>query len=215
MRVGPWLKKPWVILLFVFMLTTIRYARCRIDTRNFQTVVPGTVYRSGQLIGGQWAAYLQKYAIKSLLNLRGERRASGWYQEEMRMAVQLGVTHYDVKLSAIREVDSGMLETILAIMRQAPKPLLIHCRSGADRSGLIAAMYLFAIEGQRAEAAAQQLSIFYGHFPYLFSRSGAMDRSFWRYVGRPPLQTDIPLEYDANRLILQGEHRNCSPKCTQ
>ena len=103
------------------------------------------------------------------------------------MAAQLGVTHYDVKLSAIREVESETLSTILAIMRQAPKPLLIHCQSGADRSGLIAAVYLFAIEGQRAEAAAQQLAFFYGHFPYLWSRSGAMDRSFWRYVGHQSL----------------------------
>jgi protein tyrosine/serine phosphatase len=116
---------------------------------------------------GQWAAYLHTYAIKSLLNLRGEHRGSGWYQGEVRTAAQLGVTHYDVQISAIREVDTRTLETILAILRQAPKPLLIHCLSGADRSGLIASLYLFAIEGQRAETAAQQLSLFYGHFPYL------------------------------------------------
>jgi protein tyrosine/serine phosphatase len=60
----------------------------------------------------------------------------------VRTAAQLGVTHYDVKLSAFREVDSGTLETILAIMRQAPKPLLLHCKSGADRSGLIASLYV-------------------------------------------------------------------------
>jgi protein tyrosine/serine phosphatase len=136
---------------------------------------------------GQWAAYLHKYAIKSLLNLRGEHRGSGWYQGEVRTAAQLGVTHYDVQISAIREVDNRTLETILAILQQAPKPLLIHCLSGADRSGLIASLYLFAIEGQRAETAAQQLSLFYGHFPYLWSRSGAMDRSFWRYAGRQSL----------------------------
>ena len=117
--------------------------------------------------------------------MRGERRASGWYQDEVRAAATRGVTHYDVSLSAIREIDPGQLETILALMRQAAKPLLIHCQSGADRSGLVAALYLFAIAGQRAEVAAQQLSLFYGHFPYLFSRTGAMDRSFWRYA-RPP-----------------------------
>jgi protein tyrosine/serine phosphatase len=72
----------------------------------------------------------------------------------------LGVTHYDVRLSATREVDTSTLETLLAILRQAPKPLWIHCQSGADRTGLVAALYLFAIEGQRAEAAAQQLSLF-------------------------------------------------------
>jgi protein tyrosine/serine phosphatase len=183
----PWRKNPRTILLCMLTVMTTGYVWYRVDTGNFQIVVPGKVYRSGQLTEGQWVSYLQKYAIKSLLNLRGEQRGSGWYQGEVRMAAQLGVTHYDVKLSAIRDVESEMLSTILAIMRQAPKPLLIHCQAGADRAGLIAAMYLFAIEGQRAEAAAQQLSLFYGHFPYLWSRSGAMDRSFWRYVGHQSL----------------------------
>ena len=183
----PWMKKPGAILLFVLTVMTTGYMWHRVDTGNFHTVVPGKVYRSGQMTEDQWAVYLQQYAIKSLLNLRGKHQESDWYQGEVRTAAQLGVVHYDVNLSAFREVDSGTIETILSIMRQAPKPLLIHCKSGADRSGLIASLYLFAIEGQGAEVAAQQLSVFYGHFPYLFSRSGAMDRSFWRYAGRQSL----------------------------
>jgi protein tyrosine/serine phosphatase len=183
MRGCPWITQPGVILLCVLTAMTTGYVWHWVDTGNVQTVVLGQVYRSGQLTEDQWAAYLQQYAIKSLLNLRGEHRGAGWYQGEVRAAAQLGVTHYDVHMSAIREVDTKTLKTILAILRQAPKPLWIHCLSGADRSGLIAALYLFAIEGQRAETAAQQLSLFYGHFPYLWSRSGAMDRSFWRYVG--------------------------------
>ena len=181
------MKKPGAIILLVLTIMTTGYVWYRVETGNFHTVVPGKVYRAGQMTEGQWAASIQKYAIKSLLNLRGEHRGAGWYQGEVRAAAQLGVTHYDVHMSAIREVDTKTLKTILAILRQAPKPLWIHCLSGADRSGLIAALYLFAIEGQRAENAVQQLSLFYGHFPYLWSRSGAMDRSFWRYVGRQAL----------------------------
>ena len=185
MRVGPWRQKQGAILLVVLTVMTIGYGLSRVATGNFHTVVPGKLYRSGQMTEGQWAAYIQQYEIKSVLNLRGEHRASGWYQGEVRTAAQRGVAHYDVNMSAIREIDHETLETILAIMRQAPKPLVIHCLSGADRSGLIAAMYLFAIEGKRAETAAQQLSLFYGHFPYLWSRSWAMDHSFWRYARHP------------------------------
>ena len=182
MRVCPWRHTPGAIILAVLTLITIGYSGFRVATGNFHTVVPGKLYRSGQMTERQWTAYLQHYAIKSVLNLRGAHQGAGWYQEEVRAATQLGVTHYDVKLSAIREVDDAMLETILALMRRAPTPLWIHCLSGADRSGLIAAIYLFAIEGQQAEIAAHQLSLFYGHFPYLWSRSGAMDRSFWSSV---------------------------------
>lgn len=179
-----WMKKPGVIMVFVLSVNTSGYVWYRVGTGNFHTVSPGKVYRSGQMDDEQWTDYIQKYAIKSLLNLRGEHRSSSWYQQEIHVAEKLGVTHYDVKISAHHEVDNATLDTILAIMRQAPKPLLIHCMFGADRSGLIAAVYLFAIEGQRAEAASGQLSLLYGHFPYLLSKTGAMDRSFWRYVDR-------------------------------
>ena len=179
-----WMKKPGVLMMFVLSVNTSGYVLYRVETGNFQIVSPGKVYRSGQMDETQWTDHIQKYAIKSLLNLRGEHRASRWYQREIRLAAKLGVAHYDVQISASREVDNETLDTILAIMRQSPKPLLIHCMSGADRSGIIAAVYLFAIEGQRAEAASHQLSLLYGHFPYLFSRTGAMDRSFWRYVDR-------------------------------
>jgi hypothetical protein len=60
----------------------------RVDTSNFHTVLPGKVYRSGQMTEGQWAVYLQKYAIRSVLNLREEPRASGWYQGKVHAAAQ-------------------------------------------------------------------------------------------------------------------------------
>jgi protein tyrosine/serine phosphatase len=182
-RVYTWMKKPGVITLLALVVHTSGYVLYRVETGNFHTVLPGKVYRSGQMDEAQWMDYMQKYAIKSVLNLRGEHRASPWYQQEIRVAEKLGITHYNVGLSASREVDNETLETILGIIRQAPKPILIHCQAGADRSSLIAAAYLFAIEGQLAETAAHQLSILYGHFPYLLSKTDAMDRSFWRYVG--------------------------------
>jgi len=48
-------------------------------------------------------------------------------------------------------------------MRDAPKPLLIHCKAGADRTGLASALYLGALEHQTRETAGWQLSILYGH----------------------------------------------------
>jgi protein tyrosine/serine phosphatase len=182
-RVSPWMKKPGVIILLALVVHISGYVLYRVETRNFHTVVPGKVYRSGQMDEAQWLDYIHAYAIKSVLNLRGEHRTSPWYQQEIRVAEHLGLAHYNFGLSASRDVDNATLEAILGIMRQAPKPMLIHCLSGSDRSGLIAAVYLFAIEGQLAGAAAHQLSLIYGHFPYLFSKTGAMDRSFWRYVG--------------------------------
>ena len=71
---------------------------------------------------------------------------------------------------------------LLVLMQIAPKPLLIHCQGGADRSGLAAAIFEYAAMLRPPEQSAEQLSLWYGHFPYLWSRTGAMDDSFSAFV---------------------------------
>jgi hypothetical protein len=55
-------------------------------------------------------------------------------------------------------------------------------KNGADRSGLAAAIYDYAIAFRPADETTGQLSIRYGHFPFLWSGSWAMDRSFKRFL---------------------------------
>lgn len=98
----------------------------------------------------------------------------------------LNVKHYDYGIWASGIASFEQIGDILAIVRAAPKPLLIHCQSGADRSGLVAALYVAEVERRPVDEAARQLSLIYGHFPYLTSKTGAMDQSFWDYVGAHP-----------------------------
>jgi protein tyrosine/serine phosphatase len=149
---------------------------------NFNTVRQGVLYRSAQPDKSELRFYARKYGIKSVLNLRGAHPGDAWYDGEMAAAHALRLVHYDYPISAKRFVTSRQIAEILKIVRAAPKPLLIHCQSGADRSGLVAALYDYAVAGDSAQQADRQLSLLYGHFPYLTSRSGAMDASFWAYV---------------------------------
>jgi protein tyrosine phosphatase (PTP) superfamily phosphohydrolase (DUF442 family) len=149
---------------------------------NFHTVAAGVLYRSAQLDDAELKTVVHRYGIKSILNLRGANAGSPWYDREVAESRALGLVHYDYGLSARRFVTRHQIADILAILRGAPKPLLIHCMSGADRSGLVAALYRYALAGASAEDADRQLSIVYGHFPYLTSRTGAMDASFWAFV---------------------------------
>jgi protein tyrosine/serine phosphatase len=57
------------------------------------------------------------------------------------------------------------------VLRDAPKPILVHFKSGADRTGCVATLYRYAMAGENAEAAACELSLRYGHFPYLTSKN--------------------------------------------
>ncbi len=64
-------------------------------------------------------------------------------------------------------------------MRDAPKPLLIHCLAGADRTGLASALYVAGVEGRGELAAEWQLSIAYGHVGVpVLSRAWAMNQTW-------------------------------------
>jgi len=152
---------------------------------NIHTVQAGQVYRSAQLDSAQFVRVIGEDGIKSILNLRGApQHAAGWYDTEVRVASRLGVAHYDYGISAERLVTPEQIAAILAILRTAPRPILVHCQGGADRSGLVAALYDAVIAGESPDQAAKQLSLRYGHFPYLGSKTSAMDRSYWAYVSR-------------------------------
>ena len=149
---------------------------------NFHTVSAGVLYRSAQLSKTEIRSAVGQYGVRSVLNLRGAHAGESWYDDEIAAAGELGLAHFDYPLSSKRFVTNQQIAEILDIVRQAPKPLLIHCKSGADRSGLVAALYRFSETGASAAEADRELSLAYGHFPYLMSQSGAMDASFWAYV---------------------------------
>jgi protein tyrosine/serine phosphatase len=58
-------------------------------------------------------------------------------------------------------------------------PALVHCKSGADRAGLFAALYLLVHEGRSAAEATRQLAPRYGHFR--FAKTGILDAFLERY----------------------------------
>ncbi len=153
---------------------------------NLHTVRAGVLYRSAQLSGNEIKAAVGEYGIKSVLNLRGAHKGEPWYDDEMAAANALGLAHFDYPISAKRFVTTQQIEEILGILRKAPKPLLIHCKSGADRTGLVAALYRYSDTGASDAQADEELSLVYGHFPYLTSKSVAMDDSFWAFVDAPP-----------------------------
>jgi len=160
-----------------------------IEGGNFRIVRENVLYRSGTLSHHEWKEVRRENPpFKSVLNLRGESKEE-WYSRERALSEQDNISYASIRLSANREPDMATMEQIVEVMRSAPKPLLVHCMQGADRTGLASALYVYAIEGKPAEVADNELSIYYGHFPWLISRSGAMDRAFAKYVVAHPQQT--------------------------
>lgn len=150
-------------------------------TGNFAAVLPGELYRSNQPTPSQLASYVQQYGIKTVVNLRGSSEKASWYKDEIAAARELGLTHIDFAMSASKELSLDRANQLVAILRDAPKPLLIHCKSGSDRTGLASVIYLNRVASIDESAAERQLSIRFGHvgIPFL-SPTYAMDESWER-----------------------------------
>ncbi len=82
-------------------------------------------------------------------------------------------------MSANNEPNGDLIANLIRLLGGAPKPLLLHCGGNSDRSELAAHMYWSSTVGRQADAVTQ-LSFSYGHFPWHWGGTGAIDRTFWR-----------------------------------
>lgn len=156
----------------------------RVALQNVHVVAQGELIRSAQLSGAPLRDTLARFGVRSVLNLRGPRPGQDWYEEETRTVASQGLVHEDFELSATRELPVARAAELVDVMRRLPKPLLVHCQAGADRSGLASALYRYAVLGQSPADAAGELSLWFGHIPV--RETAAMDRSFAAFVQANP-----------------------------
>lgn len=145
---------------------------------NIHTILDGQAYRSNQPDPVRIASLQKLYGIRTIINLRGPEPGSKWYDEEIAAAKTLGIRHADFEMSASRQLSPAETRQLIALMANAEKPVLIHCKSGSDRTGLAAALYVAAIAKGGENKAERQMSIAYGHFGFPLSPTYAMERSF-------------------------------------
>jgi protein tyrosine/serine phosphatase len=153
-------------------------------TGNFHTVEQGIIYRSGQLSGSQLQARITENGIRTVINFRGNNTGRPWYDDEIKASALTGAQHIDFPLSSGKELTDDQLIKLTSLLRDSPRPVLIHCEAGADRSGLAAALYKLVVAKSAPEESRAQLSFRYGHFPWLRNSTAAMDRTFERVLTR-------------------------------
>jgi hypothetical protein len=131
---------------------------------NLAIVDPGRVIRSAQPTS-QLPAWIRDYDLRSILNLRGGSNADWWYDAEVKAAQADGVSFYDFPISATKRPTRRELLVLIDTLRSCPYPLLIHCKSGADRTGLASALYLMIRRGVPPEQAEEAFTLEHGHIP--------------------------------------------------
>jgi protein tyrosine/serine phosphatase len=151
-------------------------------SENVHVVAPGLVYRSAQLWPDELEFVIADYGIRSIISLVPPEPDQSWYQGEISVSTAHRIARYEVPLLRGTRPTASQMRDLIAALREAPKPVLIHSKSGADRVGLAAAIFQYAIAARPADEAGRQLSIRYGHLPLILQETEAMDASFEEFV---------------------------------
>lgn len=120
----------------------------------------------------RWAG---ENGIRTILNLRGERDCASYILEE-EACRQNGVTLVNFPVSSRSAPRKEILRAAAEVFRSIEYPALMHCKSGADRAGFMAALYLLIHENRPLAEAQRQLSWKYGHFRQ--AKTGVLDYFF-------------------------------------
>ena len=131
---------------------------------NLGVVDAGRVIRSAQPTS-QLPFLITEHRLRSILNLRGGNPADSWYVAEVQTTQANDLAFYDLPLSATRRPNRRELLFLIDVFKRCPYPLLIHCKSGADRTGLASALYLMTRKGVSPEQAEGAFSLEFGHIP--------------------------------------------------
>jgi protein tyrosine/serine phosphatase len=168
----------------------------RVVWTNFAPVVPGRLYRSNHPTPGRLARDVRRYGLRSVINLRGPT-GNGSDALSREAAARLGLKFYDVPMSSGRAPSRERVQSLVAALQSAPGPALLHCKSGADRAGFAAAVFIL-MQGGSVAQALRQMSLRFGHLRR--SRAGVLDAFLLRYAaqaeGRRPFTDWLHEEYD-------------------
>jgi len=164
--------KPSLLLLVAMTVLlgacqTIKQICYTYDPLNFHAVDEGVLYRSAQPTGGDLEMIVQKYGIKSVINLRGANPGQNWYDNEVIVSEQYGLKRVDISMSAGSIPHKPDLVSLHNAFRDLPRPMLVHCKAGADRTGEAAAIFVLDYMKLQKWEASRQLHPYFGHVPDL------------------------------------------------
>lgn len=150
----------------------------RVHSFRLRAVIPGEVYRVAQPDGRDIERAATSAGLRTIVNLRGPNPKSAWYRDEVdvtgRLHIELVSLRFETfdwppRIETLRLVDT---------IDHAPRPLLVHCHSGLDRSGWAAGVVRL-LRGDSIDDARSELSFLKGHF--CDRRSCALHRFFDLY----------------------------------
>jgi protein tyrosine phosphatase (PTP) superfamily phosphohydrolase (DUF442 family) len=119
-----------------------------------RTVVSGRLYMSAQPDAAECSRWIRDLALGSVVNLRGVDEDRATFLQERRCTDAAGIERLDLPFLASQDPPRHL---VLEFVRRFPalrEPVLIHCRSGVDRSALGVFLALMLWDTPFTEAAS-------------------------------------------------------------
>lgn len=137
------------------------------------------MWRANQPNPKQVFQHAKARGIKTIINLRGVS-TKGYYLLEKEACEAAGITLVDYQMFSR---DTPTKEAIFGardLFNTIEYPALMHCKSGADRAGIMSVLYMLLHEKVPFEEAFEQLSFKYLHVKH--GKTGMLDFFFQTYA---------------------------------
>ncbi len=153
------------------------HAYLRLGFRNAHKV-SGELWRANQ----PWPFQLTQWkarGVRTVVNLRGGLNSST-HTLERAACERLGLTLIDFNINSREAPTCAQVLGARALFETLAYPAMMHCKSGADRAGIMSVLYAHFRLGQPIAQAKDQLSPKYLHVKQ--GLTGVLDFVFERYL---------------------------------
>ena len=143
-----------------------------------------------------------RHGIKTIVNLRGGM-GSSFHQLERDACARAGIKLENFTVTSRGAPTLEQVAGAKELFERITYPALMHCKSGADRAGLMSVLYLHFRKGEPVDKAIRMLSLRFGHVRQ--GKTGVIDYYFDQYLklGQPRGLTLIEWtarDYDPDKL---------------
>jgi protein tyrosine/serine phosphatase len=145
---------------------------------NFHWIEPGVMARANQP-SPQAVARYAAMGFKTILNLRGPSD-TGYYALEREACAAHGIAMIDARMHSREPPSREQIRQAKQLFETIEYPALMHCKSGADRAGVMAVLYKHFKMGMPIADAVEQLRLKYLHVKQ--GKTGMIDYFFQRYL---------------------------------
>ncbi|MFH0996514.1 MAG: tyrosine-protein phosphatase [Pseudomonadota bacterium] len=133
---------------------------------RFFPVIENQVYRSAQLSASRLETVIQTHGIRSIIALLGSEKGATWYENEKAVAERHQLNLLNIGFSSHELPPYNRLNQLVEALLTAPRPILLHCYRGADRTGMASAIALILNDDPPLETIEKQFSWRFGVIPH-------------------------------------------------